>query len=766
MTTPTVQLFRCCTAATPNTALPLLHLQVEVLQLVIDLAKRQEAQCQTPSPAPTDVTADTNHSERTAICKPAFSASTETGHTPLHLAAILGHAEFVQVLVANASSMEVPLNQADCLHLTPLHSAIACMPADNNTAWCSVVECLLKGGAKADSHIHRPDNVHMYATPLAQACAGGHFDQVHQLLHFGAKDAKRDALNLCLQQDNSPVLVQLLSRLISYEAGRYSILWQYSAFPGVINPSWMADALICNWIRMTQPESAQISIGMAFQLENAVTKVDLSNCGLRRLPIEVFQFPNMEVLAADSNELTSLPLVTSPIATATDEPQWDPPLAQSGWACLNLQRLTLKKNNLTHLPQCLFQLPLLATLEVSYNQLTTLPNNVWIAPKLQQCSCSNNLLASLPSNQSLYLNQTVITSQNSEVAQVRSASRSSFFVVDSTTYPVQAAKERQLNISESQSYLDTTISSSWGTDGQGQPRQSPLSSRSPPAGVQDRLVQLHPSLVFEDSQQEARSSECLGILRLLLANNRLMHLPPDLPCLCPNLEKLDLSGNQLSFVNLPYGLPRTLSSLMLNGNKLTDLSCCKVTPELHFCTMPHGVEQPSEEEARAPAGLYYCHTHSSSKLHRLTSLWVRSCDLAHLDLCCPQEADLADHTHSHSGSQEAAGGVRKRDKSASEGSESQLTSADVMCPVLRDLYLSGNRLQEVPASVLSLTHLVSLHLSHNSGIIHLPRELGGLRKLREVHVEGLSLIFPPMELLGRNSVSHDIVTYLQFLYQQ
>lgn len=663
--------------------------------------------------------------------------------------------------------MGIPLNQVDSLCLTPLHSALCCMPSSNNTAWCSIVDCLLKGGAKADTHIRFPDNVHTFSTPIAQACAGSHFDQVHQLLHFGAKDAKHDALNLCLQQDNSPVLVHLLSHLISCEDGQYSILWHHSAFPGAINPSWMADALICNWMWKTQQDAAQINNRVAYQLEMAVTKVDLSNCRLQCLPIEVFQFPSLVVLAAESNELTSLPVAHSHNATAADESQGDLPLAQSTWRCLNLQHLSLKKNNLSLLPRCLFQLPFLMTLDVSHNQLTTLPDNMWIAPQLQRCYCNNNLLACLPSNQSLYLNQAVITGQTSEVVHMRSASsRMPSFVADSTTYAVQTCKKQQLNISSSQTYLDITISRSWGADGRGQTHQTPSSSHSPPDSLQERLVKLHPSLVFEAGQQEARSSEFLGIRILLLSSNRLTHLPPDLPCLCPNLNELDVSGNQLSFVNLPYGLPRTLTSLTLNGNKFADLACCKVTPDFHFCTMPHRVDQSGEDEGTFPDGPSYCRNHSASKLHWLTSLKVKSCDLVRLDLCCPQEVEPADHAHSHSGSEQVAGNVRKGDKGLSESSESQLVSADVVCPALQYLYLNGNQLSEVPASVLSLTDLVSLHLSYNSGIIHLPRELGGLRKLREVHVEGLSLIFPPMELLGRGTVSHDIITYLQFLHQQ
>ena len=737
------------------------------MQLIIDLVKRQEVQ--TRSPAPDDVTVEANHYELDAMYKPDFRATTETGHTPLHLAAILGHAEFVQILVANAHSMEVPLNHVDYLSLTPLHSALSCMPSNNSNPWCSIVECLLKGGAKADTQIRNPDNVRVFATPLAQACAGGHFEQVHQLLHFGAKDAKYDAINLCLQQDNNPVLVELLSHLISCKDGQYSILWNYCAFPGTINPSWMADALIRCWTRMKQQEGAFISVGVAYELEMAVTKVDLSNCGLRYLPIEVFQFPNLEVLAADSNELTCLPVEPSHIATTTtDEYQWDPALAQSGWRCLNLEQLSLKQNSLSLLPQCLFQLPLLTILDVSHNQLTMLPDNIWIAPQLQRCICSNNRLALLPSNQSLHLNQAVITSQTSEVVNMQSAfPRLPSFIAGSTTYQMQTAEEKQINIRSSQSYLDVTISRGWGASGQGHTHHSLPTSHLPPDDLQERLVKLHPFIVFEASQQEARSSEYLGIRFLDLANNRLTYLPPDLPCLCPNLKDLDASNNQLSFVNLPYGLPRTLCSLTLNGNKLTHFTCCNVSPELHFCTMPHSVDQSGESEARKPDGPSYCRKHSTSKLQWLTGLKVKSCDLVQVDLCCPQEVEPADHSHSHSGSQQTAtGSVQKGDNISSEASEPQLVSANVVCPALQYLHLSGNQLSEVPASVLSLTQLVSLHLSHNPGIIHLPRELGGLRKLREVHVEGLSLIFPPMELLGQGSVSHDIITYLQFLYQQ
>lgn len=51
---------------------------------------------------------------------------------------------------------------------------------------------------------------------------------------------------------------------------------------------------------------------------------------------------------------------------------------------------------LDFLPEALFKLPSLTTLDVSNNKLQTVPRDIWTSPKLKELNASFNLLTDLP----------------------------------------------------------------------------------------------------------------------------------------------------------------------------------------------------------------------------------------------------------------------------------------------------------------------------------------------------------------------------------
>ncbi len=91
---------------------------------------------------------------------------------------------------------------------------------------------------------------------------------------------------------------------------------------------------------------------------------------------------------------------------------------------------------------------------------------------------------------------------------------------------------------------------------------------------------------------------------------------------------------------------------------------------------------------------------------------------------------------------------------------------------LRELDLSCNLLREVPKSVCKLRQLHSLNLSHNIEIRFIPYELGGLRSLEVLSVEGLPFAanisrkqnkFPALPFLRKRFQSMQTVTHFELV---
>lgn len=56
----------------------------------------------------------------------------------------------------------------------------------------------------------------------------------------------------------------------------------------------------------------------------------------------------------------------------------------------------IQENRLEYLPDALFSLPALTTLDVSNNKLKKLPYSLWRSPRLRDLNASLNLLRDLP----------------------------------------------------------------------------------------------------------------------------------------------------------------------------------------------------------------------------------------------------------------------------------------------------------------------------------------------------------------------------------
>ena len=157
--------------------------------------------------------------------------------------------------------------------------------------------------------------------------------------------------------------------------------------------------------------------------------MDLRNCKLTSVPMELLKFKDMKELYLDNNQLTSIPKEIGQLINLkklnlgfnqlTSIP---PEIGQ----LINLKELWLYNNELTSIPPEIGQLVNLRYLSLSYNQLTSIPPEIGQLVNLQELYLShNNQLTSIPPElgqlvniQRLYLSGNKLTSIPSELGQL------------------------------------------------------------------------------------------------------------------------------------------------------------------------------------------------------------------------------------------------------------------------------------------------------------------------------------------------------------
>ncbi len=94
------------------------------------------------------------------------------------------------------------------------------------------------------------------------------------------------------------------------------------------------------------------------------------------------------------------------------------------------------------------------------------------------------------------------------------------------------------------------------------------------------------NLTIEWDTPEGREELFDGLNSLNLSFNQIKSIPPNFPCLCPKLTKLDLSNNDVSELALPRAVPAGLRKLDISHNCLLALDSYKSHVEPLPCTNP------------------------------------------------------------------------------------------------------------------------------------------------------------------------------------
>ena len=469
-----------------------------------------------------------------------------------------------------------------------------------------------------------------------------------------------------------------------------------------------------------------------------IQEVNLMENQLQAVPPELFQMPHLRVLKLSRNELQELPSSEA--------------LNEVLYSSSKLRRLHLDWNKLRSLPEdlCRGLGSSLEELNASFNQLTDLPPGLWAMKNLKKLSLSHNKLSHLHIfSKSRYfldaeLTRRVVTSfevtpsgqlrcmedrATGEAHKVLLQVERYLLQLASFIKTVRAMREESSSVSAVQMAIDVH----W-------QRYRELDNyQSSPIRKQCTKVE---SLDSGDEDEGSMLVQTgLSSLQYLdLSYNSFCELPWDLPCIAPNIHRVDLRNNEITNLDIIHTCPSNASTLWLSHNKIAN------TMKLRSPTLPCGslLLLLSAQPERTNNYCTHCHR---SRLEQLTNLALDHNCLTSFEVVRPMlgsSEDLPEHLSSSYDS----------------------IVLEPLFPRLSVLSLSHNQLARVPAKLYKLLSLSSLSLSFNL-ITELPEELGKMNPhiLLNLQLEGLFLRnIPQSEVEGGNCRS--IISYLKSIREK
>jgi Leucine-rich repeat (LRR) protein len=270
--------------------------------------------------------------------------------------------------------------------------------------------------------------------------------------------------------------------------------------------------------------------------EKKLTKLDLSNRQLTKLPPGIGAHESFAELDLSHNELTKL---SSEIGELK-----------------NLTILNLSSNTLTKLPSEIGELKNLLILHSSYNQLTKLPSEIRELKSLKALHLNNNKLVQLPLEIGELKNLTTLELSSNPLIQLPFEIRE---LKNLTTLNLSSNNLTQLSseIGELKNLTELCL------------EKNKLTTLPPETSELKKLKKL--DLSFNQlTKLQPEIKELKNLTELCLRENKLTKLPPEIGEL-KNLKKLDLSHNKLTKLPPEIGKLKNLTTLNLSYNQLTKL---------------------------------------------------------------------------------------------------------------------------------------------------------------------------------------------------
>lgn len=225
-----------------------------------------------------------------------------------------------------------------------------------------------------------------------------------------------------------------------------------------------------------------------------------------------------------------------------------------------------------------------------------------------------------------------------------------------------------------------------------------------------------------------------GINKLDLSHNQFTQIPVGLPCLAPNLSKLNLEGNKISEMASVSLFPQSLFSLHLsyNGIKFVDFNVEINRTDL--CCYGIARTRNNKRNSSTSGKRRLCPHIRHQILPSLTNLYLDHNQLEHVNFTLPSKS-------------------------------SKRTQKKVLCPELKTLQLEDNKLSKLPTGIGFLTKLQTLSISNNTNIESLTPELGLCKELYNLSLKHLSIKNPPRNIMETGDVKR-IVRYLKSLHDE
>ncbi|KAG1714290.1 Leucine-rich repeat serine/threonine-protein kinase 1 [Nymphon striatum] len=634
------------------------------------------------------------------------------------------------------------------------------------------------------------------STALAEACKNRDLGIIDMLLKNGATDNNGHALSIAVTATDEIIISKLLT-LKSFIDPEYKInrkamnivpsnqfagtnLFTYSSmFPTTsvmvnwhnmkcletIREKWLVDACVHHNSKLKLNIKNQ-SIATA-----ALTRLDLSNNMLSHLPICIFQLRSLRTLNVAQNKIRSIPIDER--STNKKAKFSDKSLGLNTWCCPVLEEILLQDNRLDSVPDCLFELPSLTTLDLSNNKLTVLPFKLWSAPKLRDLNLSLNMLPQLPLNQ----NQLVIASQyGSKDSSIETESISS---LECSLESCKTKSITSLDRNHSEGEYDTK-----NTD------ESVISSDIEENDIVHHNLYsqvIHITDIGVDNHPDDTDSVS-SLTNLNLSHNAFKNIPAGLSCFASSLARLNMSYNQLSDMSSVGSYPPSLKQLDLSYNHIKtwmtlhrgDSDLTGLVAETTFgsvtCYNPKSLSDPkllspitlapgrkwsqrssSGTSSNIPQPNPCCPHRRHTRLENLRTLILANNQLDSFNLF-PVDDDF--NASDGYGSQDSL------DISSGSGKEITLIRSRLMFPNVSMLDLNCNKICEIPTAIPQLTNLSVLNLSNNHDISRLLPEMGLLSKLWNLNTRGCNLDEPLKSMIeSKKYKTMDIIGYLKSILE-